>query len=180
MTNAALMSLIAERSPSLEDLRDMLRLRSVASARERVWPLVEIGRLDFTTDLRLIVRQATEDKEYAPRKFGRKGNGPYQAGRFFRVHLVDENKRTHSRSFPTREEAQRTIAEWELGGDLPGQYARTSRTLSGADLIPCTRCRLRGHTAGDPDKCYQPVSFGLGQWADEPAVSVSGKKGGAP
>jgi hypothetical protein len=46
MTNAALMSLIAERSPSLEDLRDMLRLRSVASARERVWPLVEIGRLD--------------------------------------------------------------------------------------------------------------------------------------
>jgi hypothetical protein len=75
---------------------------------------------------------------------------------------------------------QRTIAEWELGGDLPGQYARTSRTLSGADLIPCTRCRLRGHTAGDPDKCYQPVSFGLGQWADEPAVSVSGKKGGAP
>lgn len=36
-------------------------------------------------------------------------------------------------------------------------------TLRAADLVPCTRCGLRGHTAGDPDRClYYHGSLGLG------------------
>jgi hypothetical protein len=39
-------------------------------------------------------------------------------------------------------------ARWEMGG---------------ADVTPCARCGLRGHVAGDPDRClYYRGSFGLG------------------
>jgi hypothetical protein len=35
--------------------------------------------------------------------------------------------------------------------------------LKRADLVPCTRCGLRGHKAGDPDRCLQyRGSLGLG------------------
>lgn len=32
------------------------------------------------------------------------------------------------------------------------------------DLIHCKRCALRGHVAGDPVKCTQPISLRLGEW----------------
>ena len=32
------------------------------------------------------------------------------------------------------------------------------------DLVPCKACSLRGHVAGDPDRCLQPVKLGLGGW----------------
>jgi hypothetical protein len=34
--------------------------------------------------------------------------------------------------------------------------------LGPLDVVPCTRCGLRGHVAGDPDRCYQRISLGLG------------------
>jgi hypothetical protein len=34
--------------------------------------------------------------------------------------------------------------------------------LTSADVVACTRCGLRGHVAGDPDRCYQQISLGLG------------------
>ena len=43
----------------------------------------------------------------------------------------------------------------------------TCRELTGVDVVPCSRCGLRGHEAGDPEKCLHPrdPSAGLGvQW----------------
>jgi hypothetical protein len=46
-----------------------------------------------------------------------------------------------------------TAARWELGG---------------ADVTPCTRCKLRGHVAGDPDRClYYHGSLGMGGQSDQ-------------
>jgi hypothetical protein len=39
----------------------------------------------------------------------------------------------------------------------------STNSLKPADLIPCTRCGLRGHVAGDPDRClYYHGSLGMG------------------
>lgn len=35
--------------------------------------------------------------------------------------------------------------------------------IKAIDRVPCTRCHLRGHVAGDPERClYYRGSFGLG------------------
>ena len=47
-------------------------------------------------------------------------------------------------------------------GDAIERVGASRGGLSKADLIPCTRCGLRGHVAGDPDRCYQQISLGLG------------------
>lgn len=46
----------------------------------------------------------------------------------------------------------------------PSREAHAARwKMGGADVTPCTRCALRGHVAGDPDRClYYRGSFGLG------------------
>lgn len=47
--------------------------------------------------------------------------------------------------------------------ERPESNSRSVRTLRRADLTPCTRCGLRGHVAGDPDRClYYRGSLGLG------------------
>ncbi len=56
--------------------------------------------------------------------------------------------------------------------DMQRDYSRGKRRTNGGrklaavDLTPCTRCKLRGHTAGDPDKCLVTREMpGLGnQW----------------
>ena len=46
-------------------------------------------------------------------------------------------------------------------GDAEGWGMRGLRPI---DLVPCKACSLRGHVAGDPDRCLQPVKLGLGGW----------------
>jgi hypothetical protein len=47
-------------------------------------------------------------------------------------------------------------------GRPPAGLPRT-RELDGVDVTPCARCGLRGHVAGDPDRClFYRGSFGLG------------------
>jgi hypothetical protein len=41
--------------------------------------------------------------------------------------------------------------------------SRSLRTLSKADLTPCTRCGLRGHAAGEPGRCLGLTGVGIGQ-----------------
>lgn len=41
----------------------------------------------------------------------------------------------------------------------PGSRALRMRRV---DVEACTACGLRGHVAGDPVKCFQPISIGLG------------------
>jgi hypothetical protein len=41
--------------------------------------------------------------------------------------------------------------------------SRSLRTLSKADLTPCTRCGLRGHVAGEPGRCLGLTGVGIGQ-----------------
>jgi hypothetical protein len=49
------------------------------------------------------------------------------------------------------------------------------RYLTDADLTPCTRCHLRGHVAGDPDRClYYRGSYGLGGHAAVAAMAGYG------
>jgi hypothetical protein len=46
------------------------------------------------------------------------------------------------------------------------------------DLRPCTRCGLRGHVAGDPDRClYYRGSFGLGGQAAQAADEAHWRNG---
>jgi hypothetical protein len=41
--------------------------------------------------------------------------------------------------------------------------SKSTRALKDEDLVPCSRCGLRGHVAGDPVRClYYRGSFGLG------------------
>jgi hypothetical protein len=71
-----------------------------------------------------------------------------------------------------RAEGIGVAAVWQLlnyyearGGPLGAaiERARGSKgCLTEADMIPCTLCGLRGHVAGDPDRCYQQISLGLG------------------
>ena len=54
---------------------------------------------------------------------------------------------------------ERTKAKGDSG---PG------RVLGGADLVPCAACGLRGHAAGDPERClHGSATQGLGgqAWA---------------
>lgn len=44
-----------------------------------------------------------------------------------------------------------------------------------ADVIPCTRCHLRGHIAGDPDRCIQPISLRLG--GDQISQAINRRRG---
>jgi hypothetical protein len=54
----------------------------------------------------------------------------------------------------------RAGAEGEDPDDTPDP---PNAKLRRADRIPCTRCGLRGHVAGDPDRClYYRGSLGLG------------------
>lgn len=40
---------------------------------------------------------------------------------------------------------------------------KSTRSLTAADFVRCTRCRLRGHLAGDPDRCLvYRGSYGMG------------------
>jgi hypothetical protein len=41
--------------------------------------------------------------------------------------------------------------------------SKSLRTLAAADFVPCARCGLRGHVAGDADRCIGLRSTGLGQ-----------------
>lgn len=47
---------------------------------------------------------------------------------------------------------------------LPGTVAHEHNTpLREVDVTPCTRCGLRGHLAGDPDRClFYRGSLGMG------------------
>lgn len=42
------------------------------------------------------------------------------------------------------------------------EHADTQGTLRPEDFVPCTRCHLRGHVAGDPDRCLVLHVSGLG------------------
>jgi hypothetical protein len=54
----------------------------------------------------------------------------------------------------------RAGAEGEDPDDTPDP---PNAKLRRADRIPCTRCALRGHVAGDPDRClYYRGGYGLG------------------
>lgn len=45
----------------------------------------------------------------------------------------------------------------------PELHAGTRLPLSAADLTPCKACGLRGHEAGDPDRCLRGVAtLGMG------------------
>lgn len=48
-----------------------------------------------------------------------------------------------------------------------GAYAKNfGRELTGVDLVPCARCGLRGHVAGDPDRCLRASgAAGIGSQA---------------
>lgn len=48
------------------------------------------------------------------------------------------------------------------GGPLAAALDRVrvrGKYLTDEDLTPCTRCGLRGHVAGDPDRCLSPKSI---------------------
>jgi hypothetical protein len=48
------------------------------------------------------------------------------------------------------------------GAGGPGRPVN-AENMTRADLVPCTRCGLRGHVAGDPDRCLRYTgSLGLG------------------
>lgn len=47
-------------------------------------------------------------------------------------------------------------------GDTIARIRSAKGCLTEVDMIPCTLCGLRGHVAGDPDRCYQQISLGLG------------------
>lgn len=54
------------------------------------------------------------------------------------------------------------------GGPLGAAMQRARDIQAGTgmreeDLIPCTRCSLRGHVAGDPERCIGLRGTGLGQ-----------------
>lgn len=51
--------------------------------------------------------------------------------------------------------------------------SKSLRSLRLVDLIPCTYCGLRGHVAGDPDRCIQPISLRLGEM-QSPQGSMKG------
>jgi len=56
-----------------------------------------------------------------------------------------------------------TAAEAFVPGEDGKFPPRSSWRMTRADLVPCTRCGLRGHTAGDPDRClWYRGSLGLG------------------
>lgn len=50
--------------------------------------------------------------------------------------------------------------------------------MTRADLVPCTRCGLRGHVAGDPDRClYYRGNFGLGGQAAQAIEAAQWQNG---
>jgi hypothetical protein len=49
------------------------------------------------------------------------------------------------------------------GGDGFEANSKAGRALKPEDFVPCTRCGLRGHVAGDPERCLAERSLGLGQ-----------------
>jgi hypothetical protein len=54
------------------------------------------------------------------------------------------------------------IATDEEAAEPCGGKKLEAKDLEPLVRVPCTTCGLRGHVAGDPDRCYQPISLGLG------------------
>jgi hypothetical protein len=62
---------------------------------------------------------------------------------------------------PTTSSAPAPVQQRRGEGQV--RLSRSIRALKDADLIPCKRCGLRGHVAGEPGRCLERDGLGLGQ-----------------